>query len=438
MTKLLSKWGARIGKRPRARGHVDAVAGLRVSGWAFAEGPLRVDAEIDGKIIASVLPRGPRRDVGRSFPDQPNAPISGFVLDLPAAALRDERITQVKPVARPASTRERSTVLADLSLVGEKLVARAAGARPGAAATPFPRDVAAVIAAVWPADPIPTEPDEQHGFVERLRIVFRTPELRSVPAIAAYARYLRTCWAHCQFVADYFPAVNHTTNGTSADFHCKPNSVSELFSIIHQLYVLRSYDVPGDFAEFGCFKGYSSAMLSFACQQIGLRMHIFDSFAGLPAAANSGYSEGDYAGSLEEVTRHIRQFGAIDSVEFHEGFFADVFAGYRPPPLLCLWMDVDLEVSARDLMVAADGLDPRSSVFSHDCVPDLFVGGGIVADRSPSNPIPPLVDKFEALGRPLTGRMVFGNIGSFWPRDGGIPVLDYKLLMETIKHVLTS
>ena len=76
--------------------------------------------------------------------------------------------------------------------------------------------------------------------------------------------------------------------------------IRELFSIIHQLYVLKSRGVEGKFAEFGCFKGYSSAILSYASQQLGLEMHIFDYFEGLPSAPAAGYEAGQYAGSLED------------------------------------------------------------------------------------------------------------------------------------------
>jgi O-methyltransferase len=40
--------------------------------------------------------------------------------------------------------------------------------------------------------------------------------------------------------------------------------------------------VEEEFAEFGCFEGYSSAMLSYACRELELKMHILDSFEDLP------------------------------------------------------------------------------------------------------------------------------------------------------------
>lgn len=114
-----------------------------------------------------------------------------------------------------------------------------------------------------------------------------TPDLNVVPIFADYARYLSATYAHCRFVERHLPLTNRTTAPDSTDFNCKPSSIFELFSIIHQLYVLKSWGVEGEFAECGCFAEYSSAMLSYACRQLGLKMHIFDSFEGLPPRAGS-------------------------------------------------------------------------------------------------------------------------------------------------------
>ncbi|MDE2597718.1 MAG: hypothetical protein KGL44_12670, partial [Sphingomonadales bacterium] len=121
----------------------------------------------------------------------------------------------------------------------------------------------------------------------------------------------------------------------------------------------------------------------------------------------------------------------------HKGFFSDTFRTYRPPELMCLWMDVDLELSSRDLMVVADRLDPRSTLFSHESSPDIFVDGAIVSPPRPDNPIAPMIERFDEMNRPLTGRFVRGTTGAFWPREGGIPVLDNRVVMdlaETIGH----
>jgi hypothetical protein len=83
-------------------------------------------------------------------------------------------------------------------------------------------------------------------------------------------------------VQRYFPQANERRSSADKDYTCKPNSAEELFTSAHHLYVMKSYGAQGEFAEFGCFKGFSTSMLSHACRLLGVRMHVFDSFAGLP------------------------------------------------------------------------------------------------------------------------------------------------------------
>ncbi|WP_375380340.1 class I SAM-dependent methyltransferase [uncultured Sphingomonas sp.] len=418
------------------RGHVDALTGTRVVGWALGRGPLVMEVWLDGRCLARGRPQMPRLDVAHFLPERTAATTSGFALDLPVGALASQSLGELRIVARYGSRWLPSATIATLRAAGDDLERRLGEAGDSGISGPFPKPVIDAIAAVWPEDCEDLGAMAgQARFARRLAQIVRTPGINALPAFASYTRYLAATWAHCRFVERHFPATNRSSRPGAADFHCKPNSVRELFAIIHQLYVLRSWGVAGEFAEFGCFKGYSSAMLSFACAQLGLRMHIFDSFEGLPPAPGSGYTAGDYAGSLDEVRDHVTRFGAVECVSFHKGFFADTFRRWRPPPLMCLWMDVDLEVSARDLMVIADGLDPRGTIFSHECEAGIFRDGKIVSAPAPDNPIAPMLDRHDELGRPLTGHFIAGYSGAFWPKDVGIPVVHTEVLWSLLESV---
>jgi hypothetical protein len=434
MTGLLARLGALPwGKAGAPKGAVDAVAGNRIAGWAAADGGVTVEAWLDGTCVGQAKPHIARPDVGNAFPNLGGAALSGFSIDLPQSAERRD-VSELTIIARPQRRGVRPSTLTRRTLVSDDLARQLAQAPDARVPGPFPKPVIDAIAAHWPEACIDLKSvDGQSRFLDRLLWVMATPSLNSLPVFADYARYLRVTLAHCRFVEDHFPAFNPSAKAGANDFHCKPNSVSELFAIIHQLYVLKSWGVDGDFAEFGCFKGYSSSMLSFACAQLGIRMHIFDSFAGLPPAEGSAYEAGQYSGGLDEVRENIRHFGSLGIVEFHEGFFADTLRVYRPPHLMCLWMDVDLEVSARDLLVVADRIDPRGSVFSHECVPDIFRDGAITTGPHPDNPVYPLVAQFHALERPLTGHHVAGYTGAFWPIADGIPVIESVVLQRLMK-----
>ena len=424
---------SRVEKSLRPIGSVDSLTASRIVGWAAGQGQLSVEAWVDGKCVVRTMPDVTREDVAAAYPQKPFALTSGFSLDVPESVVKSEGISELRIVARPASPWLPATTLGCFMLAGANLQESLQDVPASGILSPFPKDVTDLIASRWPqdCDDLGSRAG-QARFVQRLEQLLAIPGLNSIPALSDYARYLTVTLAHCRFVEKHFPTTNARAAAGSADFHCKPNSVRELFPIIHQLYVLHSYGLKGDFAEFGCFKGYSSAMLSFASQQLGITMHIFDSFEGLPPSEGSGYEAGQYAGSLDEVRENVSRFGSVNSVQFHKGFFSDTFRNWRPPELLCLWMDVDLEVSARDLMVVADRLDPRGTVFSHECPASIFRSGEIVSSHSPDNPIAPVIDRFKALGSPLTGHYVAGFTGAFWRRDGGIPALDTELLFHLV------
>ena len=424
---------SRVRKALRPIGNVDGITSDRIVGWATGQGSVTVEAWVDDECVVQCIPSQVRNDVATAYPGRRHALTSGFSLNLPTDSIRPDAISQLRIIARGKAPWSPAITLAAFDIAGEALQQSLLEVAPTDTSSPFPRDVTDLVAAKWPEDcaHLTTEVG-QRRFVKRLKQLFGTPGVNALPALVSYSRYLNATLAHCRFVEKHFPATNANAGQGAADFHCKPNSVRELFPIIHQLYVLKSQGIEGDFAEFGCFKGYSSSMLSFASQHLGVTMHIFDSFEGLPPAEGSGYEAGQYAGSLDEVRSNVTRFGSVEAVQFHKGFVADTVRDWRPPALMCLWMDVDLEISARDLMVVADLLDPRSTLFSHECSPGIFHSGEIASPASPDNPIAPMIARFEEMGRPLTGQSVSGYTGAFWPRDGGIPVIETDVLFDLV------
>lgn len=118
----------------------------------------------------------------------------------------------------------------------------------------------------------------------------------------------------------------------------------------------------GCVVECGSFKGGSAANLSLACARVGRRLHVFDSFSGLPAPTSRDndhhsvgtspgqpYQAGQYAGALEEVRSNIRRFGEIDVCEFHAGLFAETLPRFSEHVVLA-FVDVDLLTSLEDCL----------------------------------------------------------------------------------------
>jgi O-methyltransferase len=135
----------------------------------------------------------------------------------------------------------------------------------------------------------------------------------------------------------------------------------------------------GCVVECGCFKGGSTANLSLATAIAGRELHVFDSFAGLPATdekdsanrcphlgAVHTYEAGMYAGSEGEVRANIERFGEIGVCHFHKGWFEETLPAFEEP-LVLAFLDVDLrsslETCVRELWPA---LVPGGRFFVHE------------------------------------------------------------------------
>ena len=179
---------------------------------------------------------------------------------------------------------------------------------------------------------------------------------RATPELHHHLAFLGQLWMRAAFVERHFPRENKEVAVTAKDRSGVQNSAAEVFCIGAHLAVLRSHGVPGSFAEFGCFKGFSTAILSDACHQLGIGMHVFDSFAGLPPSESSYYEEGEFAGSLDEVRANVAAYGRPAAVTYHPGFFSESLPGFSETSM-CIWMDVDLESSSTDAMKVLPRLD---------------------------------------------------------------------------------
>lgn len=120
--------------------------------------------------------------------------------------------------------------------------------------------------------------------------------------------------------------------------------------------------VPGCVVECGCFKGGSTANLSLICALCDRRLHVFDSFEGLPEPGRDDrahklvgsreiatYEKGSWAGSLEEVRSNVGRFGRLDLCTFHRGYFADTLPGFGEPCVF-VYVDADLRDSVADCL----------------------------------------------------------------------------------------
>lgn len=402
---------------------VDIVNADLVSGWAIvpAGRSARIEVHVNGRLVGEAILGLPRPDVAAAFPDAAGAAESGFSYLFPSNSLGDGP-TQVD---------------VEVHLLGNW------DARSHVARVP-----------VLPLHAVPT--DRVHGpvaapvlaLLQQINPAFRTSEWnaaltfsaaqnvgylarsasRRVQGLFPYLGYLAACDQHARLVERHFPRTNDARRPSDKDFPTVQSSGFEMLAIAHHLWVLASHGVEGAVLEFGCFKGFSTSVLSFACALLGRRLHVFDSFAGLPPSSDGFYQTGDFAGSFDEVVANVTQFGRPDVVSFHRGFFEESVPRWQPERVACIWMDVDLESSARDALQVFPWLSPRGALFSHECAATSFRDGQPAPVPGPTDVVQPIVDAFAASGRVPTGHFIAGNTGVFWDAAQGLPVLTREAL----------
>jgi O-methyltransferase len=116
---------------------------------------------------------------------------------------------------------------------------------------------------------------------------------------------------------------------------------------------------PGEVAEFGVWRGGTALLLRnhLATRASGRTLHLFDSFAGLPAAnpAKDNYHrEGDLADTSEAAVRDLLGDGRL--VVIHPGPFEDTLAAASGHRFCFAHVDADLYSS---VLLATDFIFPR-------------------------------------------------------------------------------
>jgi len=399
-----------------------------ISGWAFRKGGvLEIEVFVEDERVGSANYGSYRADVARV---EPGAARSGFSFLFPPGVLSVSGKTFVSvhvvgrsmsgdPIA--SSAVQIPTAALPSRYAAPEVETDCEAAHP----SPFPRGVERVLRRLrgdGPEDSLKWTASRIDRAVEDL-IAAADYASRDTAGLFWYFSYLREMWTRLDFNARNFPALNRISTDGGKDVHGVATSPIELFVICHHLATLKSHGVEGNLCEFGSFKGFSTAALSEAWFRLGMTMDVFDSFAGLPDSDSPTYRKGEFMGSFNEVQANVREFGNLRSVRFHKGFFSETVDFYDQARIACIWMDVDLEISARDAMRLLPRLDSRSCVFSDECAPEDFICGRIVEEPSPDRVIEPICDAFRGDGRRLRGSFVAGHTGFFRDEKRGLPAL---------------
>jgi O-methyltransferase len=117
--------------------------------------------------------------------------------------------------------------------------------------------------------------------------------------------------------------------------------------ILHQ-HVRGAARLPGQVAEIGVFRGGTARLLARAVAARGKTVHLFDTFAGMPATdpERDLHRAGDFADtSLPAVREYLRD---TPNVRFHPGLFPQTAGPVEGERFCFVHVDVDIHASVRD------------------------------------------------------------------------------------------
>lgn len=115
-------------------------------------------------------------------------------------------------------------------------------------------------------------------------------------------------------------------------------------------FALHAAPVPGDVAEVGVYKGGTARLLAETIGNSDKRIHLFDTFSGMPPAdpRRDIHREGDFSDtSLDDVKSYLGEFL---NIRYYKGLFPDTAGGITGEAFSLVHVDADLYRSVRDCL----------------------------------------------------------------------------------------
>ncbi len=179
-------------------------------------------------------------------------------------------------------------------------------------------------------------------------------------------------------------------------------SQKRLQIILEQLTQCLINNTPGAVVEFGCYKGTTSLFLRrvLNLEDNGRELHVYDSFAGLPAksikdasVSGSNFKAGELKSSKKDLIHNFKKAGLKPPI-IHKGWFSDLKDNEVPDLIAFAFLDSDFYDSI---------LDSLNLVW-----PKIERGGVIIIDDYQTNNLPgvhrAVEDFFKQLGIALNIR----------------------------------
>lgn len=121
--------------------------------------------------------------------------------------------------------------------------------------------------------------------------------------------------------------------------------------------------IDGDFAQFGVFRGNTARLIE-SLMTGDRKLHLFDSFEGLP----EDWTKNKKKGAFQLAEENIPVFDS-PSVVMHRGWFKDTMPGWgreATTPLAFIHMDADLYSSSIEVLFNIDHLIRKDTIILFD------------------------------------------------------------------------
>ncbi|GJD66763.1 TylF/MycF/NovP-related O-methyltransferase [Methylobacterium frigidaeris] len=135
------------------------------------------------------------------------------------------------------------------------------------------------------------------------------------------------------------------------------------YKLISLFYAISFVGPSGDFAEFGVYKGRCARFLLELIKD-GRKLHLFDSFEGLPEDWVGDWKKGAFAMKDGDIPTFDSSKATV-----HKGWFSDSvprFAATHDLPLSFLHIDCDLYSSTKDVLWPLNGHIVPGSILLFD------------------------------------------------------------------------
>lgn len=135
------------------------------------------------------------------------------------------------------------------------------------------------------------------------------------------------------------------------------------YKLISIYAAIAEITLPGDYAEFGVFEGRCARFITNFLRG-GRKLHLFDSFEGLPEDWIGAFKKGAFALPSHAIPSFDR-----DDIHVHVGWFADTIPKARDhfsSPLAFIHADADLYSSTFDLLQGMNDLIAPGTIILFD------------------------------------------------------------------------